>query len=68
MNIRDLIDIGESLTVEFKSDRKPLSDEAIVSAVVCLANREGGYLLIGVEDTGEVTGASPYPRDGSDID
>lgn len=47
----------ESLTVEFKSDRAGLSDRDILTAVVCLANTDGGELYIGVEDDGSVTGA-----------
>lgn len=31
----------ESLTVEFKSDRKRLPDSELVEAVVCLANANG---------------------------
>lgn len=31
----------ESLTVEFKSDRKRLPDRELVEAVICLANAEG---------------------------
>jgi len=46
----------ESLTVEFKSDRKRLSDNELVEAVVCLANAEGGELWLGVEDDGTPTG------------
>lgn len=46
----------ESLTVEFKSDRKCLSDSDIIDAVVGLANTEGGTLYLGVEDNGTVTG------------
>jgi ATP-dependent DNA helicase RecG len=46
----------ESLTVEFKSDRKRLSDVDLVEALVCLANAEGGELWLGVEDDGQVTG------------
>ncbi len=46
----------ESLTVEFKSDRKRLSDNDLVEAVVCLANAEGGELWLGVEDDGTPTG------------
>ncbi|MFH1468429.1 MAG: hypothetical protein ABIO70_28830 [Pseudomonadota bacterium] len=34
----------ESLAVEFKSDRKRLSDHDLVLAVVCLANTEGGEI------------------------
>lgn len=46
----------ESLTVEFKSDRKCLSDSDIIDAVVGLANTEGGTLYLGIEDDGTVTG------------
>ena len=49
----------ESLTVEFKSDRKRLSDTELVEAVVCLANAEGGQLWLGVEDDGTPTGLHP---------
>lgn len=49
----------ESLTVEFKSDRKCLSDKELVEAVICLANAEGGELWLGVEDNGTPTGLHP---------
>ena len=48
----------ESLTVEFKSDRKGLSDSEIVLAAVCLANAEGGRIYLGIENDGVVTGVS----------
>lgn len=54
--LRELIGRGESLTMEFKSDLKSLPDRELVAAVVALANTEGGELLLGVEDNGEVTG------------
>lgn len=47
---------SESLRVEFKSDRKRLADGAIVEAVVCMANAEGGTIYLGVEDDGALTG------------
>lgn len=47
---------AESLTVEFKSDRKRLPDSDLVEALVCLANAEGGELWLGVEDDGAPTG------------
>jgi len=51
---------GESLRVEFKRGaRKSLNDDMIVEAVTCLSNGEGGVLLLGVEDNGEVTGLEP---------
>lgn len=46
----------ESLTVEFKSDRKKLSNVDIFEAVVAFANTEGGDLYLGIEDNGEVSG------------
>lgn len=49
----------ETLHVEFKSDRKRLSDNDLLEAVVCLANAEGGELWLGVEDDGTVTGLHP---------
>jgi len=52
--LRDLIAGGESLTVEFKSDRRQISDKEIYEEIVSLANTAGGALLIGVEDNGEV--------------
>jgi ATP-dependent DNA helicase RecG len=47
---------AESLTVEFKSDRKRLSDAELVEAIICLANADGGELWLGVEDDGTPTG------------
>ncbi len=54
--IDKLIQQGETLMLEFKSDLKCLSDRDLVAAVVSLANTEGGELLLGVEDDGTVTG------------
>jgi ATP-dependent DNA helicase RecG len=47
---------AETMTVEFKSDRKRLSDDDLVQALVCLANSEGGELWLGLEDDGTPTG------------
>ncbi|MBP7635622.1 putative DNA binding domain-containing protein [Candidatus Ozemobacteraceae bacterium] len=46
----------ETMTVEFKSDRKKLPDHELIEAVVCLANSDGGELWLGVEDDGSPTG------------
>lgn len=46
----------ETLTCEFKSDRKCLPDRELIEAVVCMANGEGGEIYLGVEDDGRVTG------------
>lgn len=60
---QELIAAGENLYVEFKSDA---NDDALVKAVACLANAEGGVLLIGVSDRGEVVGARPRHGDITD--
>lgn len=54
--LRRLIVAGETTTVEFKNDRGPLADADLLETVVCLANAQGGTLLIGVEDDGTITG------------
>ena len=54
--IEKLIQQGESLMLEFKSDLKCLPDRDLVATVVSLANTEGGNLLLGVEDDSTVTG------------
>ena len=64
--LQELISGGESLTVEFKSDRRQISDKEIYEEIVSMANTAGGTLLIGLEDSGEVTGAAP--RHGTSTD
>lgn len=49
----------ESLTVEFKSDVKKLSNNEIFDAVVAFANTDGGDFYLGVEDDGTITGVHP---------
>jgi ATP-dependent DNA helicase RecG len=58
-----LIAGGESLAVELKAD---VNDNELVETVVCLANGEGGTLLIGVDDDGQVCGARPRHGAGTD--
>jgi ATP-dependent DNA helicase RecG len=68
--LQELIAAGETPDVEFKGESaRPLSDADLVEAAVCLANRPGdnpGWLLIGVEDDGHVTGARPRHETGTD--
>lgn len=54
--VKYIIARGETLSVEFKSDKKCFSDRELVEAIVALANTDGGLLLQGVEDDGRVTG------------
>ncbi len=51
-----IIPENESLTIEFKSDVKKLSNSDIFDAVVAFANTDGGDLYLGVEDDGTITG------------
>lgn len=65
--LADVIAAGESLTVEFKrATQGAINDNALVEAVVCLANGEGGLLLLGVEDDGQVTGVAPRHGETTD--
>lgn len=61
--IRALLEKGETIDVEFKSDVKGLPDRDLVAAVVAMANTEGGLIFLGVEDGGSVTGVQPSHQD-----
>lgn len=69
-NLLALIIVGETLDVEFKGEEaRAVTDSDLVEAVVCLANRPGdrpGWLLIGVEDDGRITGTRPRHHDRTD--
>tara|TARA_R110002124_G_scaffold277321_5_gene448579 strand:- start:12888 stop:13529 length:642 start_codon:yes stop_codon:yes gene_type:complete len=57
MTIQDITTLaqkGEGLHVEFK--KKAAHPEKIVKEIIALANTEGGYLLLGVDDDGTVSG------------
>ncbi len=77
--VPELIEAGESETVEFKSSarwnykaEKPTKDieDAVVKTVAAFLNSEGGTLLIGVDDEGKVLGLEPDLKQvkGSDFD
>jgi len=54
--IEELLSAGESETVEFK---KSLGERReILETIVAFANRNGGTILIGVDDSGKVLGVS----------
>ncbi len=64
--LRALVTDGETFTVEFKGEeRESLNDTELVESVVCLANGDGGWILIGVEDDGRITGARPRHEAGT---
>ena len=52
--LKALVNQGEGQTIEFK--RKAAFPEKIVKEIVAFANSNGGYLLIGVDDNGEIPG------------
>ncbi|MBM4464895.1 MAG: hypothetical protein FJ014_04915 [Chloroflexi bacterium] len=56
----ELIARGEGLTIEFKREWPQRGDVTaeIGSELVALANTQGGYLLIGVDDNGQVVGVT----------
>jgi ATP-dependent DNA helicase RecG len=54
--VKSLIAQGETLNIEFKSDKAGLPDRELIATVVSLANTEGGDILLGVEDDGVITG------------
>ena len=54
--IRELIESGETSRVEFKSEREKNIDFA--KEIAAFTNGSGGYLLVGVENDGTVSGVS----------
>lgn len=57
------LNFSESLTVEFKSDEKKLSDDVIIDSVVAFANTSGGKLYLGVENDGRISGLHKDHKD-----
>jgi len=47
---------GERIVLEFKSDSKCLPDRELLHEAVAMANTDGGHILLGVEDDGQITG------------
>ena len=56
--LRDLVKEGEGLRVEFKTCRKALNRD-VYETVCAFLNRYGGEILLGVDDTGGITGVDP---------
>ena len=54
-NILSLIDSGEGYKVEFKV-RVPSKVRELTEEICAFANANGGYLLIGVDDNGQIIG------------
>ncbi|MGJ7920636.1 RNA-binding domain-containing protein [Neobacillus sp. LXY-4] len=63
MDINEIIQQGESKKVEFKSWVKANKKELmniLTNESVGFANTDGGIILVGVEDDGEITGCHDY--------
>ena len=62
--LNQLIDKGETREIEFKSWIKAKSKKDLMGVItkeaVALANTFGGYILVGVEDNGQITGCNDY--------
>lgn len=56
--LQSLLSLGESLNREFKRDA-PIADNELAAAAACLANTEGGWLILGAEDDGQISGLHP---------
>lgn len=56
--IKKLIEGGEGLTVEFKRCENGLTN-SVFETVSSFSNRYGGYMLLGVEDSGRIIGVNP---------
>ncbi len=57
-DLKALIKQGEGISVEFKECRHTLNRN-VYETVCAFLNRHGGSLLLGVSDSGEVTGVDP---------
>ena len=56
--IKNIIQRGEGLDLEFKECRNRLNRD-VYETVCAFLNRHGGTLLLGVRDSGAVTGIDP---------
>ena len=53
--LKQIIDGGESITVEFKQSKGKLNKD-VFETVCAFLNRNGGHLFLGVRDDGEIIG------------
>lgn len=58
VEIRQIIEGGEKLTVEFKKELSPKQERSICKEIAALSTAKGGHLIIGVEDNGRIVGVS----------
>lgn len=53
--LQNLIDGGESVTVEFKESHTDITKD-VYETVCSFSNREGGHIFLGVKNNGEIIG------------
>ena len=63
--LEDLMQKKEDQTFDRKSARK--DPKGLSNHIVAFANADGGTLVIGMEDDGEITGIDDYPNQVNDI-
>ncbi|MHB2153448.1 Fic family protein [Calditrichota bacterium GD2] len=56
--LREIIKAGESLTVEFKTCRQEISRD-VYETICAFLNRNGGHIVLGVNDAGRPQGIEP---------
>lgn len=66
--IRDLIAGGQSLNTAFSRRSSPayINERGVIEQLTCLANGDGGTLLIGVNQDGTISGCYPFHSDTTD--
>lgn len=61
--VLELIDRGEGISIEFKASRNQITKD-IYQTVCAFLNRFGGTILLGVHDSGRITGIDPQAVSG----
>ncbi len=56
--IKKLIRKGEGISIEFKECRNKLNKD-VFESICAFLNRNGGDLMLGVNDSGKITGVAP---------
>ncbi|MGH4049816.1 MAG: RNA-binding domain-containing protein [Clostridium sp.] len=57
--IKQILNGGESITVEFKQSKNKLNKD-VFESVCAFLNRNGGHLFLGIEDKGGIVGINPH--------
>lgn len=68
MAVRNLLAAGEGLSVVFarRVSAAYINERRVIETMACLANAEGGTLLVGVDRDGTVSGCHPFHGDRTD--